>query len=100
MERIDTFSSTTISEEQISSDSASVSSVMTTIITYQENLRHSWFTLLESQFKVQLLGCHLAPHILKKVAHVVAKMLKVNTYDTLKHEVLTRTSNSQEAQFS
>ena len=54
-------------------------------------------TSQESKFFIP--GCHLLPHILKKVAHVVAKMPKENPYDTLKREVLACTSNSKEAQF-
>ena len=63
--------------------------------------QHSRFTLFEGQFKIRritsqeskfyIIGCHLPPHILKKVAHVVSKMSKENPYDTLKREVLART---------
>ena len=81
---------------------------MTPIPMCQKELQHSWFTLPEDQFKMRpitshetkfyILGCHLPPHILKKVAHVVGKMSKENPYDNLKREVLARTSNSKEAQ--
>ena len=82
---------------------------MTPIPMYQEELQHSWLILHEGQFKMRcitsqepkfcILGCHLPPHILKKVAHVVSKRPEENPYDTLKREVLARTSNSKKAQF-
>ena len=109
MEHSDNRSNTSLPEEQTTSESASVNNVMTPIPMFQEELQHSWFTLLEGQFKMRritsqeskfyILGCHLPPHILKKVAHVVSKMPKENPYDILKQEVLARTSNSKEAQF-
>ena len=81
---------------------------MTPIPMYQEELQHSWFTLLEGLFKMRritsqeskfyILGCHLPLHILKKVAHVISKMPKENPNDTFKWEILARTSNSKEAQ--
>ena len=44
-------------------------------------------------------GCHQPSLIFKNVAHVARKRPKVNSYDTLKREVLALTSNSKEAQF-
>ena len=106
MEHSDNFSNTYIPKEWILSDSVFVSSVITPIPMCQEELQHSWFTMLEGQFKMRrityhetkfyILGCHLPPHILKKVAHVVGNMSKENPYDTLKREILARTSNSKE----
>ena len=106
MEHSDNLSNTSLPEEQMPSDSASVSSVVTPISMYQEELQHSRFNLLEGQFKMRritsqeskfyILGCHLPPHILKKVAHVVGEMPKENPFDNFKRELLARTSNSEE----
>ena len=95
-----------VTEEQMSSDSAFVGSMMAYIPIYQEEFPQAWFTLLEGHFKMRcitsqetkfdILQFHLPPHILKKASDVIGNIPKENAYDILKREILAQ---SEEAQF-